>query len=83
MTSIPENHIEFCREVAKLCRKYGLNSFGGTYSPGYGDPWRGNIGFRWESGRHEADTGKVAIWSELRVNANIDVPAQKPDMGTT
>lgn len=70
--NIPSHHQQFCREVAKLCRKHGLMSFGGQFKPGYQDSWSGEISFRWESGRHEEDVGKVSIWSQMQVNTKID-----------
>ncbi len=70
--NITENHKNFCKEVAKLCRKYGLLSFQGSFSPGIGDAWHSKIEFNWESGRHNSETGIVHINSQVWINAEID-----------
>jgi hypothetical protein len=70
--TIPEQHQAFCREVARVARKYKLTNFGGSFKPGYQDEWRAGISFKWEAGRHEEDAGKISIWSQTEVNTNID-----------
>lgn len=69
---IPQRHQAICREIAQLCRKHGLTSFSGSFKPGYRDDWYNEITFKWESGRHEADVGKVSIWSQIQVTTKID-----------
>lgn len=70
--TIPLKHQLFCREVARLARKYKLTNFNGNFTPGYQDEWRSDISFRWEAGRHDEDSGKISIWSKTTVNTNID-----------
>lgn len=71
---VPEKHQEFCRAVARLARDLGLNSFGLTYQPGYGDPWRGSIQCRWDTGRHGEDENKIFITSTMDVHTKVDGP---------
>jgi hypothetical protein len=77
--TITESHQAFCREVARLARKHGLTNFGGSFRPGYGDEWRADISFKWETGRHDEDAGKISIWSQTSVNTSIDDPAPTVD----
>ena len=70
--TIPKEHQEFCKAVARLCREYKLQDFAAQYSPGHADPWDARIEFSWASGRHFADIGKVSIVSTLRVHTDVD-----------
>lgn len=70
--SIPEQHQEFCKAVARLCREYGLRHFEGAFNPAYGDQWKARIQFSWDQGRHGADAGGVTITSTLDVFTEID-----------
>lgn len=74
--TIPEKHQEFCKAVARLCREHGLRSFGGQFTPGFGDPWRSQIVFSWAQGRHGEDAGRISITSTLDVRASIDGDAE-------
>lgn len=65
--AIPEKHQEFCKAVARLCRKHGLNRFGGSYTPDFTDDWRDQIQFVWEQGRHGEDSDKLRITSTVTV----------------
>ena len=69
---IPDRHQDFCRALAKLARKHGVSEFSGTYRPGFKDEWRHEISFKWSSGRHEEDVGKISIWSSLYVVTHVD-----------
>ncbi len=69
---IPEQHKEFCRVVATLCKQYNLTNFHGTFKPGYNDPWPAKITFGWDSGRHGADVDKIHISSEVWVHTKVD-----------
>ena len=71
---IPERHQAFCKAVARLARQYDLHDFGGSYKTAYDDPWRGNIQFRWEQGRHGEDSDRIYIWSQLDVHTNLGPP---------
>ena len=68
---IPERHQAFCKAVAKLAREHGLKSFSGSYRPGYGDAWRGDISFAWEDGRHGDAADRITIHSQFHVNTKI------------
>ncbi len=72
---IPENHIAFCREIARLCREHKMHRVGVTYSPNLDDPWPGNIAMSWEQGRHGEDAGKLSISSNVQAIARLDDPA--------
>ena len=64
---IPTKHVAFCKEVAKLAAKCGLNSLGMTFKPGYGDGWNDPIQMAWERGRHGEDGKRVVITSTVMV----------------
>lgn len=70
-TTIPANHIEFCRAVAKLAAAAGLTRLGMTFRPAFCDPWRDEVQMRWEDGRHGEDSGKVFITSTVQVHAKV------------
>ena len=69
---IPENHQEFCKAVGRLCREYKVAQFNGSFRPGYRDPWSGEIAFSWSAGRHEVDTEKINIQSQVSISTTID-----------
>lgn len=68
---IPERHQSFCKEVAAVARKYGLNQFDGSFKPGFQDGWRGDIAFHWVQGRHGEDAGRISICSQFHVLTKI------------
>ena len=68
---IPERHQEFCRAVARIAREYEMQSFSGSYRPGYGDAWQGEIKFAWEQGRHGEDSDRLGITSSLYVHTKL------------
>ena len=49
--TIPANHQEFCKAVARLCREHGLTQFNGSFRPGFKDPWRGEVSLACEHSR--------------------------------
>jgi hypothetical protein len=71
--TIPENHQEFCKAIARLCREYEMQKVHLTYTPRFRDPWDGNIAMSWEEGRHGEDSDKIFISSEVRVYARLSV----------
>ena len=68
---IPENHQEFCKEVARLCRKHGLTKFSGSYRPHWKDQWDGDIQFSWEQGRHGEDSDRLFIQSQILAHTRL------------
>lgn len=68
---IPQSHQDFCKAVGKLAREHNLERFGGSFRPGFGDPWGETIEFSWEQGRHGEDSDQIKIWSTKRVNTRI------------
>lgn len=68
---IPDKHQEFCKEVARLCRKHGLTKFHGQFRPTWQDPWDADIHFSWEQGRHGEDSDRIFIHSEVRVHTRL------------
>jgi hypothetical protein len=72
--SIPENHIAFCRAIARLCREHKMRRVGVNYSPGFDDAWGGDIAMSWEQGRHGEDAGKLSISSNVMAHVRLDDP---------
>ena len=70
-TVIPDIHIDFCRAVAELARKYELNRATLQFQPGYADDWRDEITMNWEQGRHGDDSGSLIITSTVLVRTKI------------
>jgi hypothetical protein len=70
--TLPENHVEFCKALARVAREYGIDNLNGSYSPGWKDPWPNNITFSWSQGRHGADADKIWINSSVDVRAKVD-----------
>lgn len=73
-TVIPQSHVEFCKEVAKLAAKHNLNKFGLTFQPGFDDEWRDQITVNWECGRHGDAIQNLRISSTVLVFAKVDLP---------
>ncbi len=69
--AIPDNHVEFCKALAVLCKQHSLRRFSATYSPSFDDELNDDVTFSWNSGRHEEDAGNFAVSSVLRVWATI------------
>ena len=70
--SIPERHQEICRQIAKIAKDNGLTRLSGKYSDYLGNDWDGDISFNWDAGRHGADSNRLYITSEFRVNTLVD-----------
>jgi hypothetical protein len=70
--TIPKNHQDFCKAVARLCREHKLTNFSGTYRPGFDDPWRYTITFAWDEGRHGVAANRIYITSQADVRTKID-----------
>jgi hypothetical protein len=70
--SIPENHVEFCRALARVCKQHGIASFFGRYRPDWQDPWRDVIQMNWQQGRHGEEADRISITSEVQINTRID-----------
>lgn len=67
MTSIPKNHVDFCKAVAKLAAEHQLNSFALSFKPRFDDPWRSEITANWCNGRHGDDMDGIRISSTVQV----------------
>lgn len=71
-SNIPQQHIEFCKAVAKLATEFKLNSVGLTFQPGYQDQWHDQIQMSWTQGRHGAERNNLTVTSTVQVRAAID-----------
>jgi hypothetical protein len=69
--SIPDNHQEFCKAIARVCREHDMHKCALTYSPTFRDAWDGDIAMVWEQGRHGEDSDKIFISSTVRVWTRI------------
>jgi hypothetical protein len=76
-TSIPDNHVEFCRDIARLCRKHGVQKFHGSYRPNFDDPWDGEIIMAWEQGRHGEDSDRLYVNSRVDVYTRLGPPKDR------
>jgi hypothetical protein len=76
MTSIPQRHINFCREVATLAAKYNLTSIALHIQPPLGDEWKDRIVMSWQQGRHGEESRSFDVTSTVSVRA---VVAQKKE----
>ena len=68
---IPEDLQQICRDIGAVAKKHKLHRLTGEFQPGYTSNWDGDIGFRWESGRHEADSDNITITSKFFVCTTI------------
>ena len=69
--SIPEKHIQFCREVAALAEANGVEKFSLRFTPGFDDEWRDDISVNWSYGRHGDDARKVVVCSTVSVMVKL------------
>lgn len=70
--TIPANHVEFCKALARVAREHGIDNLNGSYSPDHNDPWPNMVNFSWSQGRHGADAEKIWINSSIDVRAKVD-----------
>jgi len=68
---IPAEVQEFAKELAILCGKYKLHHFQGNYLAGIQTKWHNIINFSWDSGRHNADIGRITLTSTLDLTVRI------------
>jgi hypothetical protein len=71
--SIPEDVQNICREFAQIALKHNLHDFSATFRMPYSHEWGGNVGIRWEWGRHGDDAAQLHISSSFSVNTNVNI----------
>lgn len=69
---VPVDLIEVCREIAAVAHKHSLSNFTGRFNPGFGNPWRNEVTFHWEQGRHGADAMRLRIDTAAHITTTID-----------
>jgi hypothetical protein len=70
---IPNEYLEFCREVGKVARKYKLSEFRGQFRPPImTHDGHSEISFSWTQGRHGVESGNISVQSQIWVNTKID-----------
>lgn len=69
---IPEGYQEFCKEVGRICKKHHIQEFHGSFRPpAVHAGGHSQIEFKWEQGRHGADSDKITISSQVWVYTTI------------
>jgi hypothetical protein len=72
-TVIPDEYVEFCKEVAKMAAKLQLYRMSMSIQPGYDSTWRSNITMSWASGRHGDEAEQVRISSQVDVFTKVNL----------
>ena len=72
-TVIPDEYVEFCKQVAILAAKLRLYRMSMSIQPGYDSTWQSNINMNWDSGRHGDDAQNVRISSQVDVRAKVNL----------
>lgn len=70
---IPDEYVDLCKQVAKLCAKANLNRASFQFTPGYDSTWHDPIQMNWDSGRHGGDMGEVRINSTVQINTKVEL----------
>ena len=74
---IPQDVKDFAKALGELCAKHELSKFSGGFYPGFHSQWSGEMQFLWDSGRHDADAGKISLSASVRVQ--LDCPISYKD----
>ncbi|MEH6578069.1 MAG: hypothetical protein V7731_13420 [Amphritea sp.] len=68
---IPEKYQEFCREVAALASRLGVEKAQVKLQPAFDDEWSGEISASCEMERHGSSAHRICIRSEIRVHTDL------------
>ena len=72
--NIPEELQQICRDFAEVAIKHNLYTFEGKFYPPFKiSGWAGIVQFSWASGRHEAESNNLTIWSNLQVTTKVKI----------
>lgn len=74
---IPENHVEFCRALARLAREHKMSNFSVQYRPSIDDAWRDDIKMQWQQGRHGEESDRIFIQSNVTVHTQLGPPKER------
>ena len=74
---IPQDVLDFAKELGELCAKHDLYGFQGRFNPGFQSKWNNTIQFSWDSGRHGATESKIKLSSDI--TALVDCPIDYKD----
>ncbi len=69
---IPEKYQEFCREVAKLAVKLGVEKAEVKLRPSYDDEWNGEICAFWDMGHRGNKAHRIYIRSEVLIHTDLN-----------
>ena len=75
--SIPEDVQNICREFAQIAQKHDLHDFSAKFRMPFDNEWGGDVGIRWESGRHGDDMNRLNISSSFNVFTNVNIKVEK------
>jgi hypothetical protein len=68
---IPEKYQAFCREMASVAARMGVDRAEVKLYPAYDDEWNGVITAKWERGRHGSQSHRICVTSEVRVHTDL------------
>lgn len=71
MTEIPKDIQQFGAELAALAKRHGLRFLDGKFSPALDSTWHNDVHFRWEDGRHGAESFRISLHSIISVSVKV------------
>jgi hypothetical protein len=74
MPKFPDNLKAFAAEIARLCAKHQIHTFGANVQPDYRE-WDSSVQLSWNSGRHQDSEDSIIISSNVSVRVDLPVPA--------
>jgi hypothetical protein len=77
-TKLPDEYVEFCKQVAKLAAKLKLDRMSMTIRPGYDSTWQSDINMNWNTGRHGDEEEAVRISSQVEIFTKVNLYGPHP-----